>query len=602
MAAVVSIGALYLGRVVFIPFAFALLFSLILTPVVVFLEKIKFQRFVAILLVVLTLLGITCLIGWITSQQFVELSDQLPGYAQTLEKKVHAGHRTRNIRLTRFSETVSELGRELAEAIPGSSPEDTKRNAQSSLGSSAAHPLSVTVVPPGNALESIASMLGPIVNVFVVAIFTMFILVGREDLRDRLIKLVVGGRRLNLMTRALDETTQRINKYLFLQLVVNAGYGLVIGIVLSLIGLPNAALWGMTATVLRFLPYVGPPLAAIMPILISIAVFPGFFHALGIMAFYVVLELVVGNLVEPLVYGAHVGLSPLAILVAAVFWTLIWGFPGLLLSTPLTVCLVVIGRYSPSLAFLNTILGDEPVLPPHAQYYQRLLATDQGEARQILERYRNEHSLEDTYSAILLPALGLAEQDRHRNELDEDARTFIYQSTREFVDELADLSDSSTQASAISTPNFAVNHLARPKVLCIPVRDEADEIAAIILSQLLTKMGFPGSNLPVTTRTAILRQVKTAAPVIVCLSALPPFAMEPARALYGKLRERHTSLRIIVCFWQFEGDIQKMASRLKLTPGDHLLTTLPEVIAQISDHWQTADVEERSEGLAQQQP
>ncbi len=493
-SAVVTIAAFYFGRVVFIPFAFALLFSLILTPIVAFLEKLKFPRLLAIITVVLALLCLTGLIAWITSQQFIELSDRLPNYAQALQAKINSSKKVQSVRLTRLSGTLKQLGQELAEAIPGASPQAIKTGARSTPGSSAANPLAVTMVAPSNPLESVEGMLGPLVNVIVVAVFTMFILVDREDLRDRLIKLVVGGRRLNTMTRALSEATQRINRYLLLQLVVNASYGLVIAIALSFIGVPNASLWGMTAAVLRFLPYVGPPLSAMMPILISIAIFPGFLHAGATVALYVVLELIVGNVIEPVLYGSHVGLSPLAILVAAVFWTLIWGFPGLLLSTPLTVCLVVIGRYSPSLAFLNTILGDEPVLPPHAQFYQRLLAADQNEARQILERYRQEHSLEETYSALVLPALGLAEQDRHRNGLDEDSQSFIYQSSRELVDELGDESDSAAESAS----NLRTNLTPKVKVLCIPARDEADEIAALMLCQLLVsrRLGGPKSRKP----------------------------------------------------------------------------------------------------------
>ena len=268
------------------------------------------------------------------------------------------------------------------------------------------------------------------------------------------------------------------------------------------------------------------------------------------------------------VYGAHVGLSPLAILVAAIFWTLVWGFPGLLLSTPLTVCLVVIGRYSPTLGFLNTILGDEPVLPPQAQFYQRLLAAEQGDARQILDRYRTDHSLEDTYSSLLLPALSLAEQDRHRNELDEDSETFIYQSARELVDELGEASE------ARPAPGL--------RVLCIPAKDDADAIAAIMLCQLLVAQGFDARSVPVTTSASILRHMRTTEPSVICLSALPPFAMENARSLYAKLRARFPEPRIIICFWQFEGDIQKLTARFKLTAGDRLLTTLPEVLAQVT--------------------
>ena len=187
------------------------------------------------------------------------------------------------------------------------------------------------------------------------------------------------------MTKALDDATRRVNRYLLLQLAVNVCYGVVIGVAMHMIGIPNAWLWGLCATVLRFLPYIGSLLAALMPVLLSLAVFSGWGHALVTMGVFFVLEVLVSNFLEPLLYGAHIGLSPLAILVAAISGSLIWGFPGLILSTPLTVCLVVMGRYVPSLKFFSVLLGDEPALLPHVEYYQRLLAADQQQAKEVLE-------------------------------------------------------------------------------------------------------------------------------------------------------------------------------------------------------------------------
>ena len=384
------IATLYFARVVFIPLALALLFSFLLAPPVAFLERVKLPRILAIFLVVIILGSLMGLIGWKTSQQFVDLTNQLPSYRNTLQDKIHALKGSNNQSFNKATATVKELENEINAVAPGTSSTDETTKTHVAPGSSPSRPLSVEVVPPINPLESVEYLLGPLATAGVVIIFTVFILVGREDLRNRLIRLAGGGR-LNIMTQALDEATQRINRYLFLQLVVNSSYGLLIFTALRFIGIPNAALWGVSAAILRFLPYVGPPMAAVMPIVLSLAVFPGWHEALVTAGLFLVLELLVANVIEPLLYGGHVGLSPLAILVAAVFWTLIWGFPGLVLSTPLTVCLVVIGRYVPSLGFLNVLLGDEPVLSPHAQYYQRLLAADQSEARHILEECLKEN-------------------------------------------------------------------------------------------------------------------------------------------------------------------------------------------------------------------
>jgi hypothetical protein len=372
---------------------------------------------------------------------------------------------------------------------------------------------------------------------------------------------------------------------LFLQLLVNSGYGLLIFTALHFIGIPNAALWGAAAAVLRFLPYVGAPMAALMPIILSIAVFPGWRHALLTAGLFLVLELVVANVVEPLLYGAHVGLAPMAILIAAVFWTLIWGFAGLVLSTPLTVCLVVMGRYVPSLSFLNVVLGDEPVLPPHAHYYQRLLAGDQSEAKQVLEQYLKEKPLEELYDSVVIPALRLAEQDRHRNGLDEATQIFVYQSTREIIEELAETpADPPTEATEKSS-ELSLSEIegAGPiDVLCIPARDEADDVVGTLLAQLLRRNGHRAQSIPIGTTAEMLSQVAELNPGVVCISALPPFAVNHARALYAKLRMQSPGLYVALCLWHFEGDVQKATNRLKLRKGHGFFTTLPQVLQSIT--------------------
>jgi hypothetical protein len=354
-----------------------------------------------------------------------------------------------------------------------------------------------------------------------VIVFTIFILIGREDLRNRFIRLA--GGRLNVMTQGLDEATQRINRYLFLQLVVNSGFGVLVGGALHFIGIPNAWLWGVCAAILRFLPYVGPPLAAVTPVILSVAVFPGWHKTILTALLFLVLELVLSNFVEPVLYGAHIGLSPLALLVSAVFWTFIWGFPGLVLSTPLTVCLVVLGRYVPNLGFLNVLLGDEPVLPPEAQYYQRLLAADENEARQVLEQYLKEKPLEELYGSVVIPALSLAEQDRHRNELDSETQNFIYQSTREIIEELDDTTSGGSEnpSDLFTTKNTEERNLT---VLCIPARDDADDVVGMLLARLLERQGLSAQSIPICTTTEMLSHVSDSEPDTVCISALAPFA------------------------------------------------------------------------------
>ena len=378
------------------------------------------------------------------------------------------------------------------------------------------------------------------------------------------------------MTQALDEATRRVQRYLILQSAVNAVFGVIVGVGLYLIGIPDAWLWGLFAAVLRFLPYVGAPAAAAVPILLSLAIFPGWGHTWGTMAFFFFLEVVVANFAEPLLYGNQVGLSTLAILVAAVFWTLIWGFPGLILATPLTVSLVVMGRYVPSLNFLRVLLGDEPEISRSDLYYQRLLASDQNEARQVLEQYLQGNSLEDLHSEVLIPALSLVEQDRHRNELDEPTLSFIMQSTRELIEELGD-----SNGSVLHDAEDVVEKVSGGCVVCLPARDEADEVVGLLLSQLLQNDQIECHSVPVGTSSEMMSAITEFDPDVVCISALPPFAIEYARNLYQKVHANFPKLNIVVCLWHFAGDLDKVHRRLRILEGDSVLVTLPEVIQHV---------------------
>jgi hypothetical protein len=255
---------------------------------------------------------------------------------------------------------------------------------------------------------------------------------NRADLRDRFIRLVAKGH-VNMATQAIDEATQRVSRYLATQLIVNTTFGALIAVGLYFIGLPNALLWGALAGLLRFVPYLGPLIGGMMPTLLAFAIFPGWREPLLALGLFIVIEILVANVLEPWAYGSRTGISPLAILVAAVFWTTLWGAVGLILSTPLTVCLVVLGRYVPQLGFLHIILGDEPVLPADSRFYQRLLGMDQQDAREVLDEYLKEHSLADLYDQVVIPALRMAKEDRRLEELDDAREHFMIDSISEFM-------------------------------------------------------------------------------------------------------------------------------------------------------------------------
>jgi hypothetical protein len=279
------------------------------------------------------------------------------------------------------------------------------------------------------------------------------------------------------------------------------------------------------------------------------------------------LEVITGNFVEPQVYGKHTGLSSLAILVAAIFWALIWGPIGLVLSVPLTVCLVVLGSHVPSLEFLNVLLGDQPVMEPGAHYYQRLLANDQREASQVLQTQLRSTSLEALYDHVLIPALSLSEMDRHRNALDESTVTFITGTTKELVEEF-------------SLETLYVGEAQR-RIACLPVRDDADEIVGIMLAQLLGRAGYAAQAISIGSVEGMLAEVTKAEAEVICLSALPPYAVSHARGLYKKLRARHPQVPIVIGLWNYSDDPVKAAQEISGGEQKLVCTTLAQTVVQV---------------------
>jgi predicted PurR-regulated permease PerM len=595
VAAVVAITALYFARVMLVPLALAVLFTFVLAPLVSALERIRIPRFLAIFLVVGIAVSGIGIMGWTVGNQLIEVTNQLPSYKTNIKEKIDAIHNPKNRRLDKAADAMKELGKEIAENPPA--PNEPAPSSLKNSGSGKAttqQPKAVPVQvfqPVSNPLESLNSVITPLGSAVIVLVLTIFMLAGREDLRNRLIGLVGHGH-LNLMTQALDDAGSRVSRYLLLQLVINACFGVVIGLGLYFIGIPNSMLWGVVAGLMRFLPYVGSPLAAVLPILLSLAIFSTWTGPVATIGLYFIVEMLVANFLEPLIYGTHTGISSFAILFAAIFWTLIWGPIGLLLSTPLTVCLVVIGRHVPALHFLNIMLGDQPVLSPEAHYYQRLLASDQAEAKQVLEEYLKTNSLEDLYDSVLIPALALAEQDRHHDDLEPITEQFICKSIKEILDELGDKSKepaiaevqkAQSDLAELSAPKIQVEPPSRvTSVVCMPARDEADEIVGIMLAQLLERAGYQAQAIPIGTTAEMLAQVREAAPDIVCISALPPFALLHARDLYKRVRANVPNAKVIVGLWKFAGDPIKAAARFNIVGDDKLAVTLAQTVLQVT--------------------
>jgi predicted PurR-regulated permease PerM len=583
VSAVVIIGTLYFAKVVLVPFALAILFTFILAPPVSWLERIRVPRFLAVLVMVLVAVGAIGSVGWAVTNQLVDATIHWPEYRTNIKDKIESIRKRRPQTLSNAAQAVQEISTDLNATTPapaagrGASGQSSKLTA--ATAATVTKPVPVEIVAPATSfIESLPNFLGPIGTAGIVLVFTIFMLLQREDLRNRFIRLAGDGR-LSVMTHAMDEAGDRVSHYLFLQSLVNASYGLIIGFSLYLMHLPNAVLFGVIAGILRFLPYIGPPIGALLPVMLSLAVFQDWSRPLYVLGIFVVIEVVVANFIEPMLYGARTGISSLAILVAAVFWTFIWGPIGLVLSTPLTVCLVVLGRHVPNMKFLDVLLGDEPVLSPEVHYYQRLLATDFDEARQVLKGHLKEKSLEELYDSVLIPALSLAEQDRHRNDLDEETITFIYQSTREFVEDLSEKAGKELVASSSGAANS--NSVNSARVICVPASGEADEIIGLMLGQLLTVAGHEANCISIGTVEEMLAQVVRAQPGIVCISAIPPLAMTHARAIYARLRKEFPSQQIIVGLWNYTGDVARSASRIDTPERVRVLTSLAEVVLQV---------------------
>jgi hypothetical protein len=405
-------------------------------------------------------------------------------------------------------------------------------------------------------------------------------LAKREDLRDRLIRLFGGGH-LTATTRALDEAGDRISRYLILLVLVNAAYGTVLSVALFVIGVPFALLWGFVVATLRFIPYIGVWVGAAFPLLLSAATSTGWAEPLLVLGVIVVLELIVGNVLEPILYGRSMGVSEVALLVSAAFWAWLWGPVGLVLAVPMTVCVAVLGKYVPQLKFFEVLLRDEPVLSHPVRYYQRLLAHDDDEAADMVEEYLTDHPWESVFDEVLLPALALARRDAERGELEADERESVYQTTREVLDELVFRQQ---QISKLASVPVGEEPPERPEVpaLAFPAHDEADELALHMLAQLLAPAGcrlevFSSRSLA----AEVLRRAGEERPAFVVIGALPPRGLAQSRHLCKRLRAACPELKLFVVCWGQADNLDRAIDSLRQAGADGVVATLREARAQL---------------------
>ena len=586
----IVVAVLYFGREIFIPLALALLFSFLLAPMVTRFERWKIPRIPAVLVTVLFAFAMIGGVGYIVGGQVIDLTYKLPSYKQNISRRIASLKSSGNSPLSDATRTVKELG----EQFSGSTPEANADRPDSPTSAGKNRVVPVEIIEPATNITSIAQsivgpVLGPLGTAAIVVVFVLFMLIKREDLRDRIIHLIGRGR-LNVTTQALDEAASKVTGYLTMQVIVNVSFGVPIGIGLYFLGLPNAALWGLLATLLRFIPYVGAWIALSFPLLLSLATTTTWRAPIETLALFGGIELITSNVLEPWLYGAHTGLSPVAIMAATIFWTWLWGGVGLLLAMPLTVCVSVLGKYIPSLSFLDALLGDEPTLTAEERYYQRLLALDRREAGQVAETYLKEHSLAALYSALLVPALAAEEREDQNGGLDQRHQRFIFDATREMVEELGGLAVAAANTASHRTnglelgpaPLALAETVSRHPVFCLPAADEADEIVAVMLTQLLEQEGYKAESVSYKTlANEMVEQVAAAGGQTVCISATPPHDTLHTRYLCKLLRSKFPSLHIVVGLWDAEQDEEKLARRRDRLAADKVVTTLQDALEQI---------------------
>jgi predicted PurR-regulated permease PerM len=623
----IAVTALYVGRDIFVPIAIAILLSFVLSPPILLLRRAGLNRTLSVVVVVLASLFITFGVSAVLTRQVSELAIDLPKYETTINAKIGG------LRDAVADNAVFKKG---AAALEGfgeinsnrrSASEESSANTQKNIlqqNDEAARPVVVEVHQPSpgpfEVLRTVAgTALSPLETLGVVVIFVIFILLQREDLRNRFIRLV-GSNDLQRTTVAMNDAATRLSRFFLVQTLVNACFGLIVAAGLYLIGVPSPILFGITAFLLRFVPYIGSVIAAAFPIALAAAVEPGWAMALETLALFLIVDNAVSYIVEPWLYGQNTGISPIAVVVSATFWTWLWGPIGLVLSTPLTVCLVVLGKHVDQLDFLNVILGDAPALTPVENFYQRMLVGDASEVADQAEQFLKTNSLIAYYDEVALKALLMAQADVRRGVLDEPRQIRIKATIEEVIENLSDHVDENPDAPASEkaepyavlepmddTPAvpheqppaqapaaLASSPSGRKPVLCIAGRGPLDEAAAALFGQILEKHGVRAKIEPpeILTVGGIMHLSGTGAQII-CLSYVDA-DVSVARARYAvrRLRRRLPEARIFTGFWL--GDAQKAKELCAQANADFCATRLPEAVAFCVEQAQTADRSELS--------
>jgi predicted PurR-regulated permease PerM len=601
---VVVVAGLYLGRDVLIPITLAVLLSFVLAPLAD-LQRVHVGRIPSVLLTVAIALGMIAALGGLIGTQVAGIVDDVPRYEATIRQKV------KTLRIL----TIDQISTLTGNALQSAQQPDHRASQKPVLANTAPVRKSQELTPtptdmpplPQSPLalaeQIVAPALSPLATAGIIFIVAIFVLLQREDLRDRLIRLA-GSSDLHRTTMAMDDAARRLSRYFLTQLGINAAFGLIIGTGLFFIGIPSPTLWGVLAALLRFVPYVGSPMAALLPMALGAAIDPGWAKLIWVAALFMVVEPIMGQAVEPVLYGNSTGLSPVSVIVGAIFWAWLWGPIGLLLSTPLSLCLVVLGRHIERLEFLDVILGDRPALTPVENFYQRALAGDANEAEEQATHLLKDRALSSYYDEVALQGLRLAATDIRRGVLTEVQLERIHEVIVELVEDLdgyddVDPAPGGDRNEVIAPPNVEriLPRMSAPAttvpepadrplewrgsypVLCIAGRGPLDESASILLSQLLEKHGL-GTR--VISSDAIspstIGQLDPSGVAMACVSYLNSSGtMAPLRHLLRRLRERLPGVPILVGLWS-PGEPVSGVDRQRAVGATHCATSLRDAV------------------------
>ena len=576
---VVVIACMALAKPVILPAAVAILLAFVLNPFVIALDRRGIPRVPSVVAVVLLAGAILGCVGWILASQMVQFLNQLPSYQDNVTQRVHElkanGKGSVVAKVEDFIENVTAAA---TSPIQETAMDSLQRKSPPAKAASAGGQKVLVV----NA-DSPTAQLGPWVTTAdtlfeflassaLVAVLVIYLLINREEIRNRLLRLIGEGH-MTLTTKALDDAAQGLSGFLLAQLMINSSFGIVVGIAVWAVGLPYPLLWAVCSTFLRYIPFVGPWIALLFPLTLSLALATGWTKPLVIVAVFIGFELLANLVLEPLLYGQRMGVAPAPLLIAIAFWSWLWGAMGLVLAVPLTVCLVVLGKHVPQLKFFDILLGDEPALSADVHFYQRLLAHDQDEALEVITARLQEVPLPQIFDEVVVPALISAHTDFNNETLSEVELTAVLVSVRELIEELeTGSSDAPTESAAA----------ARVTVLGCAARDAGDE-AALEMLQRIVDPAVCRLEIVSTDRlvSEVVEMVAEERPSIVCIASLPPGGLAHTRLLCKRLRSRYPDLKIVVGRWGLQGGFDRNRDQLASAGADSFATTLRETATQL---------------------